>query len=199
MPLPLFTGEASLYRMRQPYRGYSSSGVSTGSITAAWGLPCGTCPGPCTQDDTSPTGCSQTCWTHAPPHGTCDDYDRPCHGCQIGCAAGETQCGNFCVNLLNDSAHCGTCTNACAANETCQNGQCVCAPSSSCGATCCAPGTVCCGGTCGSPCPDGIHCCTSGTCTADSTECCIGHLCPDGKTCCRDACISLPFVGQVCI
>jgi hypothetical protein len=231
--LPTWTAEASIYqRSRYSYcapltglsLAWTQSRGQPGHVLPFSPLPCGTC-GPCVQDETSFTGCTEICWTRRPPGGTCDEYDRPCRGCTITCPTGFTRCGTGCVDLANDAANCGSCRNACAANEVCQGGRCVCAPPSSlcggaccapgsvcCGGACCAPGSVCCGGACcapgsmccgvpgvcGSPCPDGIHCCPSGKCTADSTGCCTGVLCPDGITCCQHGCISWPWGGQGC-
>jgi hypothetical protein len=47
----------------------------------------------------------------SPPPPTCTDGTVNCHG--------------VCVDLQSDEAHCGTCQNACAANEVCQAGVCL--------------------------------------------------------------------------
>jgi hypothetical protein len=186
--LPTWTAEASIYHRSRysycaPSTAFSSAWAQNlgllGQVTPDWGLPCGTC-GPCLQDN---GGCSKTCWTHAPPHGTCDEVDLPCHGCTITCAPGETQCGTQCVNLINNpggNAPCGTCTQFCDANEICLGGLCSCAPGASlCGHTCCAPGSTCCNGAC---CAPGSTCC-NGTC-CPSGLCCGGSCCGSGSVCC---------------
>src|SRR5688500_7548990 len=53
--------------------------------------------------------------------------------------AGETQCGDDCVDTDNDPAHCGDCDNACADGEVCS--------SSICKASC-TEGLTGCGGAC---------------------------------------------------
>ena len=44
----------------------------------------------------------------------------------LGCAAGQTLCGNSCRNILTDISNCGSCGNACPINQYCSGGQCVC-------------------------------------------------------------------------
>ena len=40
------------------------------------------------------------------------------------CDAGQTLCGDVCVDLTSDAANCGTCGGACNENETCSDGAC---------------------------------------------------------------------------
>jgi hypothetical protein len=47
---------------------------------------------------------------------------------------GETDCGGYCADLLNDEYNCGACHNLCDSG-VCTNG--------SCGAFCFGPGTLC--------------------------------------------------------
>lgn len=44
--------------------------------------------------------------------------------CQLVCAAGETICGDACVNLSFDPAHCGSCEDGCVPGEACADGAC---------------------------------------------------------------------------
>lgn len=50
------------------------------------------------------------------------------------CAAGQTQCGDVCVETCCDNANCGACGHVCGAGETCFEGVCDC-PSGTCGTT----------------------------------------------------------------
>jgi hypothetical protein len=182
--LPSWTAGASIY----PQSRYSYYAPSTG-FPSAWaqragqpvparpfaGLPCGTC-GPCTQEETSPTGCLRSCWTRrSPDTGTCDEYDVECRGCPITCPPDYTLCGIRCINLNTDQNNCGRCGNVCPpgldnAPPTCCNARCVdvssdpnncgkcgsvCTPGVCCSGGCCPPGSTCCGGGC---CPSGWQC-----------------------------------------
>ena len=51
-------------------------------------------------------------------HLSCQDGSCICP------TAGTVDCGGSCVDLVSDAAHCGTCGNACAQNETCIAGTC---------------------------------------------------------------------------
>ncbi len=69
----------------------------------------------------------------------------------------------------------------CAANETCRNNLCVCAPQYSCGATCCSAGQSCINGKCSNAqaCDDDSFCdgvCENGACICHSYRDCI-HYC----------------------
>lgn len=44
--------------------------------------------------------------------------------CRSTCAAGTVQCGQGCVDLLNDSQNCGACSAACDNQRTCRGGVC---------------------------------------------------------------------------
>jgi len=65
----------------------------------------------------------------------CDGATPVCSGstatgfsCTAGCAAGETQCGSSCVDLMTDAGNCNGCGNVCAdpprASPTCAGGAC---------------------------------------------------------------------------
>jgi hypothetical protein len=86
------------------------------------------------------------------------------------CASGLTRCGNACVNTGRDGAHCGGCNLACAANEQCRSGACVCV-------------LDCAGKTCGAP--DGC----GGTCVVQD--------CPPTQTCLAGGCGCAPDRGQL--
>lgn len=42
-----------------------------------------------------------------------------------GCERGLVRCGDACLDLENDDAHCGACSNACAAGEVCIHRSCI--------------------------------------------------------------------------
>lgn len=71
----------------------------------------------------------------------CDDGE--------GCATGESECGGACINVYSDSANCGSCGNACGADQICSGGECQCSGGSPvCGTTCCPAEQVCYNDTC---------------------------------------------------
>lgn len=144
--------------------------------TSLAGHPCGSC-GPCLPDETSPTGCSKTCWTRRGPEGDCDQYDMECRGpgCNPTCAPGERLCGTTCVDTSSDPNHCGGCGTTCPPGSACCNGTCCPPGSTCCGNGCCPAGSTCCGDRCGgTTCPDGTHCCGPGEgfCSVDNMCCC---------------------------
>ncbi len=109
----------------------------------------------------------------APPMPTgpvVGDPEPVCMGddCTSACAEGRTQCGDFCIDTVNDGANCGACGNVCAMNEACLGGACgaVCASGySQCGSVCSlldADVENC--GSCGNLCGAGQNC-VSGACT----------------------------------
>lgn len=60
--------------------------------------------------------------TDGPAHG---ELFCPDGGCPPHCAAGELSCDGTCIDPHSDSAHCGSCDEACASDETCTRGACV--------------------------------------------------------------------------
>jgi hypothetical protein len=123
------------------------------------------CAGACVDTSSSNSNCG-ACGT------TCDTTNhQTCAMSACSCATGYTNCGTtgsglLCINLQNDSAHCGMCENACMMMEPCTGGVCGC-PS---GQTFCAQGHACTDlntdpnncGTCGNVCAGG---CVNGTCS----------------------------------
>lgn len=58
-------------------------------------------------------------------HGqcVCKTHDDGCGG-GCTCTNGQSLCGDTCSDLQTDSAHCGDCQTACAANQRCVSGRC---------------------------------------------------------------------------
>ena len=144
------------------------------------------CNGQCedTQDDPNHCGsCTKVCTT--PPHAsvTCEMSK-----CAIGnCATGFGDCNGVesdgCeTNFSNDPKHCGSCTKACAPNETCTGGLCV----GGCGmGQTCQPGFTCCDAmNCANTTNDPSNC---GMCDnkcppiAHGTPACAGSMCKIGS------------------
>jgi hypothetical protein len=107
-----------------------------------------------------------------------------------GCPEGQRRCNDRCVNLQRNENHCGSCSNRCAAEETCVNGAC-CPNAQVCGIpgtslTCCAEGQECPGGlSCQAPCPSGTYQCWNATesiCCSEENEQCWGSSA--GLICC---------------
>ncbi|WP_437508065.1 cadherin-like beta sandwich domain-containing protein [Sorangium sp. So ce1099] len=87
------------------------------------------------------------------------------------CEAGQSLCGDVCVDLATDAAHCGSCDIACAAGELCNGaGQC---------AATCTAGLLACDDTCVDPDTDRDHCGAKGDCSGDSA----GAVCAAGEVC----------------
>ena len=124
--------------------------------------------------------------------------------CAVGCFGGSTQCGNLCVDVQNDPAHCGACATVCKNGEVCTAGAC----SSLCGANKVKCGNLCtdtssdvnnCGG-CGVACKGfGSETCQGGVCTecdSATTDCDgDGWKVSDGDCCDKPGlCGSNPFL-----
>jgi streptogramin lyase len=111
----------------------------------------------------------------------------------ITCAGSTQLCGNTCVDLSSDSAHCGSCANACPTGSTCQAGLCCASGLTSCGGTCVALGTNQNCAACGDACAANASCSPSHTClenggqTCTAATDCLSGACADGK-CCDTAC-----------
>jgi hypothetical protein len=145
--------------------------------------------------------------------GDASETDVGCEGdsCDAGCQdacpvmCGDlTKCGDACVDVTSDPAHCGSCDTVCDAGKLCEDRKCVpdCGDSTRCGDVCVDLRTNvdhC--GECSKPCPrptgDGKAVCRANKCavTCDDGEppcgetCCKGpspnHVmtCQDDKTC----------------
>jgi hypothetical protein len=97
------------------------------------------------------------------------------------CPSNETICsGAGCVDLSNDSEHCGRCGQACTMSQVCVNGACAC-PSGTvpCGSSGCCPPIDACGN---GSCADGESC---ADCPADCGPCasCGDQVCDGTETC----------------
>lgn len=90
---------------------------------------------------------------------------------------GATKCGNSCVNLDSDPAHCGACETACPANGFCVAGACM--------AQCPAPAMVC-AGKCIDVLTDPTNCSACGMACATDLFCSQGvcKACPVGTNAC---------------
>ncbi|MCB9508092.1 MAG: hypothetical protein H6697_10565 [Myxococcales bacterium] len=106
------------------------------------------------------------------------------------CAAPRVACGDGCVDLLSNDAHCGRCDSACGDTESCEDGVCGCAaPLERCGAQCVelsSDAAHC--GRCGASC-GGDERCVAGECVVD---------CDDGETACRGECVDTQTSAEHC-
>jgi 6-phosphogluconolactonase (cycloisomerase 2 family) len=108
------------------------------------------------------------------------------------CGAGTTACGETCVNLVNDPAHCGACFEACALGEVCSVGSC---------GTACGAGTTLCNGLCFDTDLDPNHC---GGCfeACAQGEACVGGVCElvcvGGTLACDGDCVDPALDPQHC-
>ncbi len=62
------------------------------------------------------------------PHGAACDPGDGCVGSACPCPVESERCGNTCVDLLTDSAHCGACNTPCPSGQSCLHGTCTCDP-----------------------------------------------------------------------
>jgi hypothetical protein len=135
----------------------------------------------CTDDS-----CNQgTCANTAVPGRTCTPSGYPLNSgsCQAdascvwnGCGENQADCDGDgdCENLLTDNSNCGSCGNACAANESCSNGYCGCVPGTT---VDCFPYAT------GAP---GVGLCVAGTRTCNaqgSYGACTGSIGPTTEVC----------------
>lgn len=127
---------------------------------------------------------------------------------ELTCPQGETPCGDVCVALDRDAAHCGACGTACAPTAACLAGSCAtcAADTTSCGDACAdlATDPDHCGG-CAVACGPAQVCSTLGGATACKAGCDAG-LAPCGRACADldsdrfhcGACGAACAVGQTC-
>ncbi|HVV53637.1 MAG TPA: hypothetical protein VHO06_28535 [Polyangia bacterium] len=101
----------------------------------------------------------------------------------VVCPTGQTACNNVCFDLTSSSAHCGSCTNACATGSTCLSGLCCASGFVNCGGTCvnltASPNCGACGTSCSA-----TQTCTNKTCLANN-----GQACTSGLQCASGACV----------
>jgi hypothetical protein len=128
----------------------------------------------------------------APASEVCDGADNDCNGavddgatcgpgqeCRAGsCVCTGTMCGDACVDVSSDAAHCGRCDGVCSPGADCSAGVCV-----------CASGQTDCGQACADLERDAAHCgscghacgmnetCSGGSCSCTATQC--GSTCAD--------------------
>ncbi|WP_437814035.1 cadherin-like beta sandwich domain-containing protein [Sorangium sp. So ce1078] len=93
------------------------------------------------------------------------------------CGAGQDLCGDVCVDLATDAAHCGSCDVACSEGQLCDGaGEC---------ALSCQSGLIACDGTCIDPDTDRDHCGASGDCRGSEAgvACAAGEICNGAGQC----------------
>jgi len=134
---------------------------------------CGACDDATEQCDPATSKCLSFCesqrWCGGQPHLNPNGYEQTCEDVLTA-----TLCGDACVDLQTDSAHCGACEHACPTGARCSDGECQCAPGYSlCEGECvdtalssrhcgqcdqaCEAGEGCFSGKCASACPPSIH------------------------------------------
>jgi glucosylceramidase len=127
-------------------------------------------------------------------------------GTSGGCVAGQTACGDLCIDVMTDPMNCGGCGIPCSTGQTCQGGACACQSGMLCNGSCvssdathcgnctmtCAAGQVCSDSACSSSCSGGQTLCgtacvvTNGTDVLNCGGC--GLTCAAGLVCSGGAC-----------
>lgn len=108
------------------------------------------------------------------------------------CQAGETKCGDTCVDVTTSSIHCGDCNLKCASGASCTDGRCSAYEAQACNAVTKRPGMQ----LCDAKCVDTEF---------SDTDCgACGKACPDGTSCsfgtCKEQCPApLKFCGAGCV
>jgi hypothetical protein len=139
-------------------------------------------------------------YTNKTPFDVSLDFAPAPEGCCF--EPSQVQCGESCVNYLDDENNCGTCGNVCGSGESCTNGNCI----PDCGASqfLCADGAnnpVCanvqsdpanCGG-CGVVCSAGASC-VGGACVASVA---LGAFVPDTPAAAAPECVFDGFSSQL--
>jgi hypothetical protein len=99
-------------------------------------------------------------------------------------------CGDRCVSVENDPAHCGGCFETCPPSSFCDRGGCT---------TLCSPGLAECGAACADLMTDRAHCgACNQACAGDRM--CIGGtcVCPEGTLDCNQACVDVTKTAAHC-
>lgn len=141
---------------------------------------CSSATGTTSEDGTGEAG-SATAAATGEPTSTATSSDDPTGA--DGCAAPLAVCGDACVDLAHDPAHCGGCDQPCDPGLACVAGQC---------SVACGSGSQVCAGACVDIDVDPAHC----------GEC--GHACPGGVACVAGACApdcgaARTLCGEVCV
>lgn len=171
------------------------------------------CDGVCTNIYTDPRNCG-ACGVACPPGYRCGGKPTRCYCGEPGatCDAGEECCNDECRDVSTDDNHCGYCGNRCGAEQSCEDGACVCPDGREvCGSRCCPAGQPCCAGTCVDTQIDSQHCggcsrpcpapktCQSGQCRCPvNRETCGATCCPPGQRCCNNVCVDTQTNQQHC-
>jgi len=134
----------------------------------------------------------QVCPSGQNVHQSCSGATPLCSGCacqsEVQCEKIEskTVCGESCVDLKTDPAHCGTCAISCAPGQKCSNGSCLSGD--------CPAGQSDCGGSCVDLQTSANHCGSCGNaCDTSKSELCDSGLCVTSCTLPRQAC------GKSCV
>lgn len=196
MSAPGLNAQASLYRSLQHYTTTTLMPAVGSGQFAMPALPIrngggnGGCHVDCTSCDAT---CHRTCTNSCTGRPVTSFCCGPGYSCQNGtcvCPVPKTACGGVCVDTSSDPANCGSCGNACAPGQTCQQGGCYPTPLE-CGACSPAPNSV--QECCQQVSPDQIQCgiapCPAGCGTQPYPWCgqsyptVISCPCPTGQIC----------------
>jgi hypothetical protein len=142
--------------------------------------------------------------------GACTDLTtiQNCGGCAISCGGVQPGCcKGSCTDLASDLGNCGSCSNACAPDQTCTNGTCQSSnPNPECAGSTCANQL-----TCG---PSGSTCfCASllggggiclkqppgSTCASLNLQPCTNGACPPGQHCVVNTCCQTEDTTPLCV
>ncbi|WP_096326773.1 MXAN_6577-like cysteine-rich protein [Nannocystis exedens] len=144
----------------------------------------GACPsaaGTATEDGAGSTG-SATAGATGEPTATASTDDPTAAG---GCPAPLAVCGDVCVDLAHDPAHCGGCDRPCDRGLACLEGQC---------SVACGPGSVACDGACVDLDVDPAHCGECGRACEPGVACVAGACapaCAPARTLCGEQCVDV--------
>jgi hypothetical protein len=157
------------------------------------------------QDTGADTAADTAADKAAPTDGDMPDGTTPTDGdmpdvtppADVSCSnAGETRCGDTCVNTMSSNANCGSCGNACMGTQVCMGGMCR-------EPMMCPTGQTLCGGACVSTQSDLMNCGTCGNACAMGQTCSGGTcmtpmMCPTGQTACGGACVDTQADSNNC-